>query len=989
VLVEEREAAGAATNNSFETAQHLSGIGTGPGGHAAVNIAGTLGAPFRIVIAEEDDGAISLANTTGLIAGGTDTILVNATIGDGPHSSHGTGGADYDHYLVPTRAGQLITVEVEAYDLGSTLDSVVGIYDSAGQLLASNNDKSNDYYNGYGHLNLDSRLRFLAPADDTYSVVVLGAGSGFQADPHEASSGGRAASEGPYQLMIALESPFVANSVVEDGAIPFATPTGLVGGAPGKAFASGTVGDGLHGASGTGTGDFDFFRVDALPGQLIEVDVNTQNPAAEVDLIVAIFTSAGEWWDYQDDDGLTFDPRLVHPVSFADTYYIAVGGNNGLLFNSPGDPFDPASGSGAGSEGAYSLTIEVRPNDVDFYSLDLEAGDIVGVNLGGFGAQRTALINPALNNPVAGTVLISSEIDGSANSPDESSLPGGADASFAYVINTPGRHVLSVSRGVGPYQAELRVFRPILEQQPAFTRQVLFLDFDGATLDTSIFERSGRPNSTLSPLSAFLPRWGLGAADEDAVIDAIIATVAENFAQDVSGVLGRGLNGDFLITGQAGDFQIEILNSRDHADPFGFYPNVSRVIVGGTIEEAFGPEGEFLIGVAETIDVGNFDMSETALALLDALSEPEGLYSLNHLPRGPGVSMIELIGPAIGNVVSHEAGHFFGNWHTFTPDGRDIMGPAPFLFAGADGLYGTDDDLDVDFGEDPYLFFEGYAGVEDTLNTIAFGLSTGTRPGTYFDFVTGTLYVSGTIDDGRRDHLKIMTDGAEVKVFINGELVDRRPAADVQRVHLNGSNDEDWLDASGFVGPSTINGKDGHDLLSGGNFGDLLDAGGGNDFLHGGDGNDLLLGGRGNDALFAGPGNDILLGGDGHDILYGDDGRDLLIGGLGADLLFGGNGEDILIGGATTHDSFPDALRKIHDEWASDRGFDVRVANIRDGSGSLDRVNDSAFLQTLSTVPDDGATDVLFGGDGRDWFFQPLGRRRDLIGDGRHNEPIG
>src|SRR5262249_21218065 len=196
--------------------------------------------------------------------------------------------------------------------------------------------------------------------------------------------------------------------------------------------------------------------------------------------------------------------------------------------------------------------------------------------------------------------------------------------------------------------------------------QVLFLDFDGATLTPEDFPANDdeffpsnqvHPNATLSPLSSFLGAFGLTAADESAAIDAIVATVTENLAEDVSGVIGVGKNGDFQITGRAGEFQIEILNSRDHADPFGLYPNVSRVIIGGTRAE-FGPN---VIGMAPSIDVGNFDISETAVALLDFLSDPDIPLSLHHVPRADGASMIDLIGVAVGNVVSHEAGHFFGD----------------------------------------------------------------------------------------------------------------------------------------------------------------------------------------------------------------------------------------------------------------------------------------------------------------------------------------
>ena len=42
---------------------------------------------------------------------------------------------------------------------------------------------------------------------------------------------------------------------------------------------------------------------------------------------------------------------------------------------------------------------------------------------------------------------------------------------------------------------------------------------------------------------------------------------------------------------------------------------------------------------------------------------------------------------------------------------------------GPDNTFGTGDDVDVDFGLDDYVPDEGLVGIEDTLNVIAFGLS--------------------------------------------------------------------------------------------------------------------------------------------------------------------------------------------------------------------------------------------------------------------------
>ncbi|MBB5957246.1 hypothetical protein FHS29_003839 [Saccharothrix tamanrassetensis] len=84
----------------------------------------------------------------------------------------------------------------------------------------------------------------------------------------------------------------------------------------------------------------------------------------------------------------------------------------------------------------------------------------------------------------------------------------------------------------------------------------IFLDFDGARVNTSIYGLGGGLRD-LSPLSDFLPRWGLAARDEHALIDAVIATVRENLEQDIA------------VKGTNPRVALRILNSRDHADPWG------------------------------------------------------------------------------------------------------------------------------------------------------------------------------------------------------------------------------------------------------------------------------------------------------------------------------------------------------------------------------------------------------------------------------------
>ena len=70
----------------------------------------------------------------------------------------------------------------------------------------------------------------------------------------------------------------------------------------------------------------------------------------------------------------------------------------------------------------------------------------------------------------------------------------------------------------------------------------------------------------------------------------------------------------------------------------------------------------------------------------------------------------------------------------------------------------------------------------------------------------------------------------------------------------------------------------------------------------------------------------------------------MLFGGRGADRLIGNSGDDILIAGTYDHENLDPALCAVMDEWTSNRSYVVRVDNLRDGTGSLNRENGSYFL---------------------------------------------
>jgi hypothetical protein len=487
----------------------------------------------------------------------------------------------------------------------------------------------------------------------------------------------------------------IRRSREDDGAIPLARATGLGKSRQGIRL-SGRIGDGPHGAAGTGSGDFDYMRVTVPAGEQLVATMAAANDS-ELQPLLAIWTKRGRLLDFSFPN--RSGPTVLAPRVRPGTYYLMAGG----CCTYPESRFRSGSGDGAGSEGAYKLNVTVSTGDRDFYSVELDKGDVLG------GTLRADVGRLSIYSP-GGTKVFGSEQDASFIYPASTRLPGGGTATVDHVVARSGRYLVEVRYGLGAYRVRLEAYRAGLEQEAPAATQTLFLDFNGERLNTRIF--GGPGVRSLSPLSAFLGRWGLSADRKDEVVDAVVASMEENLRADLQ---AHGL----------GDVDIRILNSRDHADPWG-EPNVSRLIIGGTIAQSGIPT----IGVAESIDPGNQSQEETALLLLDYLSGPkDNEFSINHW-FGPGSDKVAFIGQVLGNIAAHEAGHFLGNWHVDQFDGKpnlmDQGGNARALFGpGRDNIGGTADDNDVDFGVNRLNPFEGFLGLENTAARTGLGLLVG------------------------------------------------------------------------------------------------------------------------------------------------------------------------------------------------------------------------------------------------------------------------
>jgi hypothetical protein len=440
--------------------------------------------------------------------------------------------------------------------------------------------------------------------------------------------------------------------------------------------------------------DTDLYKVTLRANQLVKIKV--KRTSGDLLPYIDLFSEDGLQYVLSEDDEET--STLSFTARKAGTYYALVAGY--LVFEETTEQIVP-------TKGGYDLRVTLQGGDRDVYKVNLRAGDVLGVNA--TDAARYVSVFDTKGVEVKG-----SPYDATGAFPENTPLPGGGNATTEHIAARSGVHYVEVTQGEGAYQAQLEVHRYGGEAKKQ--TQIIYLDTDGQRFQSNVV--FGRGVTTLSPLRSFLGNWGLQRSTERAVINRIKATVQEN------------LDGDLRRSGLSKYVSVKVVTTLDlkGKDPYG-KAGVTRVIVGGTIPQLGLP----VIGVAQSIDPGNFDREETAVVLLDVLSGKASEYgpdSLNFYLR-KNSDRIAFVGRGVGNTISHEVGHLIGNWHT---DGSDSVAnlmdtgggedPGQLYGPGRDGIGGTRDDVDVDFRRDRFEPFEGFTGIEDSLARSTFGMST-------------------------------------------------------------------------------------------------------------------------------------------------------------------------------------------------------------------------------------------------------------------------
>ncbi len=276
------------------------------------------------------------------------------------------GAADTDSWTFSASAGDAIAVDISARptDIGSGLDSIITVLDSGGAVVATNDD-------GQGG-GLDSFATFIAPANDDYTVQVVGFGG---------------TSEGEYLLTV-------------NGAI-----TTSIGGLPSEVepnndLGSATpmsVGDRISGAIDP-SGDEDFFSFTVDGPVTISIDLDCTQDGSSLDSTLELLDAGGSSIEFDDDDddypvdSIILNAALpgagtyvfaVRPFSGGspDHFYTAsvqLTGPSGTIESEPNDTIGTATPAAIGSSASGVID---PAGDVDFFSFAGTAGSVVRLDI--------------------------------------------------------------------------------------------------------------------------------------------------------------------------------------------------------------------------------------------------------------------------------------------------------------------------------------------------------------------------------------------------------------------------------------------------------------------------------------------------------------------------------------------------------------------------------------------------------------------------------
>lgn len=267
---------------------------------------------------------------------------------------------DADFWIFTVQAGDLLDIDVDAWEFGSPLDATLELLAPDGQTFLAYNDD----FDG-----LDSRIQYRVESGGDYYIVIRGLGGGGSQYTYTIN----------FQTMVC---PDDAEGEPND--------------TPGTAFAS-ALGEQVEGHI-CPPYDADYFVFTATAGTILDIDVEAEVQGSQLDSYLELYGADGLdllAWDY----GYDFpDARIVYRVLQDGEYYVVIRDQMGrggsdyhytLNFGTTTCPNEVAEGepndTPAWAHGVIlgeQVDATICPsNDADFYAFTATAGTVVELDV--------------------------------------------------------------------------------------------------------------------------------------------------------------------------------------------------------------------------------------------------------------------------------------------------------------------------------------------------------------------------------------------------------------------------------------------------------------------------------------------------------------------------------------------------------------------------------------------------------------------------------
>ncbi|WP_010177294.1 zinc-dependent metalloprotease [Aquimarina agarilytica] len=447
------------------------------------------------------------------------------------------------------------------------------------------------------------------------------------------------------------------------------------------------IGDGPHGINGTKKGDFDTYKFSAKKDQNVNLFFASIDIKSELFLTTIVLNSKNELVaDGQDINGtgkslsFTSENDEEYRILIFDTDTGVKDGR--ITFNLDLKPEDRL---GLSTQDKYEIFVGISDTDIDYYTLNLEKGDIFDLRVFNGTTINAELFLPdnslAINNNTIG-----SPTDFAIDEEKLSTIPS---IGLSYTAPISGLYTIKLAHtgAAEKYEAVLTTSKAGYLTKNIGKRQLFYIDFTGETIGSLNFK-----STKFTPLNAELEEKAITL---DKIDDYFENWEIENTSKNRTNLtykIVEGIKNNFKkLEGLNKDYEIYFIS--DYGNPLlgKYIPKLlhkyniphSTLFIGG--DNTVDPEiGSGVLGVANSVDIGNFDINDNAIVFLNEISEkikPDATEfeildsaSYNKIKLADGASKEDLIATGVSYLASHEIGHIVGLEHT-DPDNetRTIM----------------------------------------------------------------------------------------------------------------------------------------------------------------------------------------------------------------------------------------------------------------------------------------------------------------------------